>query len=141
MLCALIFYKDERPTSNIERPISNENKSPIPNNFFFFIFLNSKFDVGRWMFDVHSFSSIKAIWISLSGNQDMILTGAIIRRDVWGFGLHHTFKSKESQGENTRRDQSDGGVLKRPGNPGQQDTFTNTRKEDQCQTKADSVAE
>jgi len=28
----------------------NENKKPIPNYFCFFIFLNSKFDVGRSMF-------------------------------------------------------------------------------------------
>ena len=34
--------------------MQNENKSPIP--IFFSIFLNSKFDVGRSMFDVHSFS-------------------------------------------------------------------------------------
>ena len=39
----------------------NENKKPIPNYFCFFIFINSKFDVGRSMFDVHSFSSIKTI--------------------------------------------------------------------------------
>jgi len=43
----------------IERPMLSENKKPIPNYFCFFIFLNSKFDVGRSMFDVHSFSSIK----------------------------------------------------------------------------------
>ena len=55
------FYKDERPTSNIERPMLNENKKPIPNYFCFFILLNSKFDVGRSMFDVHLFPSIKTI--------------------------------------------------------------------------------
>jgi hypothetical protein len=55
------FIKDERPTSNIERSMTNENKSPIPNCFFFSVFSNSKFDVGRSMFDVHSSSSIKTI--------------------------------------------------------------------------------
>jgi len=43
----------------IERPMLSENKKPIPNYFCFFIFSNSKFDVGRSMFDVHSFSGIK----------------------------------------------------------------------------------
>ena len=80
----MMILKDERPTSNIERPTSNENKKPIPNrnseriprglskipcsklrgifNYFcFYIFSNSKFDVGRSMFDVHSFSSVKTI--------------------------------------------------------------------------------
>jgi len=36
--------------------MSNENKNPIPDYFCFFIFSNSKFDVGRSMFDVHPFS-------------------------------------------------------------------------------------
>jgi len=46
---------------NIERSISNKNKKPILNYFCFFIFSNSNFDVGRSMFDVHSFFSIKTI--------------------------------------------------------------------------------
>jgi len=43
----------------IERPMLSENKKPIPNYFCFFIFSNSKFDVGRSMFDVHSFPALK----------------------------------------------------------------------------------
>ena len=60
-----VVLKDERPTSNIERPTSNEknkhqmrNKGSevqscwfcLPASFFSF---HSKFDVGRSMFDVH----------------------------------------------------------------------------------------
>jgi len=59
-----------------KKPIPNRNSERIPrglskiprsllqgifNYFCFFIFSNSKFDVGRWTFDVHSVSSIKTI--------------------------------------------------------------------------------
>jgi hypothetical protein len=59
------LYKDERPTSNIERPMMNQKKylkiaakSRTIKSRSEFI---SIFDVGRSMFDVHSFSSIKTI--------------------------------------------------------------------------------
>jgi hypothetical protein len=48
--------KDERPTSNIERPITprrEKNKHPIPNIQRLFLFLHlSPFNVRCWTFDV-----------------------------------------------------------------------------------------
>jgi len=68
----MMLYKDERPTSNIERPMSNETNTELFLILHLFKLKNlaasygecarycgSKFDVGRSMFDVHSFSSVK----------------------------------------------------------------------------------
>jgi hypothetical protein len=54
--------KDERPTSNIERPTSNERTNiqyrTFNGYFCFLICPHSTFDVGRSMFDVHLFQSL-----------------------------------------------------------------------------------
>ena len=57
-----VVLKDERRTSNIERPTSNEKTNiqyrTFNSYFCFFIFSHSTFDVGRSMFDVHFFQSL-----------------------------------------------------------------------------------
>jgi len=53
-----VGLKDERPTSNIERPAPNENKYQIPNIQQLFPFLFSRFDTRNENLN-QFFSSVK----------------------------------------------------------------------------------